>query len=96
VARGEIGTIVQALGQFYSVYGRYPTNEEGIAILCKPSEKITEPLLDGGVPADPWGHTYQYNSPGSTGPFEVICYGMDGKQGGDGIDTDISSDKLKP
>jgi general secretion pathway protein G len=95
VARGEIATIAHALDQFYSVCGRYPTNDEGIALLCKPSEKITEALLSG-VPLDPWGKAYQYNCPGSTNPYEVICYGADGKQGGEGIDADISSDKLKP
>ena len=36
------------------------------------------------------GHPYQYNEPGRTGPFEVICLGADGKEG----DSNISSDDL--
>ena len=93
-ARQEIATIVHALETFYAANGRYPTNDEGIAILTQPSAKWPEPPLKT-VPLDPWGRPYQYNSPGSAGPYEVICYGADGREGGTGIDADISSDKLK-
>lgn len=93
-ARQEIATIVQALDSFYGTYGRYPSNEEGLAILTRPTDKLPEPLLKG-QPVDPWGRGYQYNAPGRSGPYEVICYGDDGRDGGDGIDRDITSDNLK-
>jgi len=93
-ARSEIATIVQALETFYATYGRYPNNDEGIEVLTKPSRKLPEPLLQG-VPTDPWARPYQYNSPGRTRPYEVICYGADGREGGEGIDADITSEKLK-
>ncbi len=93
-ARTEIATIDQALETFYATYGRYPSNEEGLAILCKPTEKLPEALLKE-TPVDPWGHPYQYNSPGSAGPYEVISFGQDGREGGEGVDADISSNKLK-
>jgi general secretion pathway protein G len=93
-ARQEIATVVKALNTYYGTYARYPTNDEGLGVLTKPTEKISEALLDGD-PVDPWGHPYQYNSPGSKGPFEVISYGADGKPGGDGANADISSDNLK-
>jgi len=93
-ARQEIATLCQALETFYAAYGRYPTNEEGLACLAKASEKLPEPLINN-EPVDPWGRPYQYNSPGSTNPFEVICYGADGREGGSGADADVSSDNLK-
>jgi general secretion pathway protein G len=93
-ARTEIATIVQALGTFYATSGRYPTNEEGLDILTKPTEKNPEPLLEG-KPTDPWGRPYQYVCPGSNAPFEVICLGADGREGGEGADADISSARLK-
>ena len=93
-ARKEIATICQALDTYYATYGRYPTNEEGLAALCQASEKLPESLL-AGEPVDPWGKAYQYNAPGSKGPYEVLCYGSDGREGGDGAAADISSDKLK-
>ena len=93
-ARQEIAVIVQALETYYAAYGRYPGGEEGIDALLEPSDKLPDALLDGD-PTDPWGRAYVYNSPGSTGPYEVICYGGDGSEGGEGIDADISSDNLK-
>src|SRR3954468_13305442 len=58
--RAEIAAIRQGLDQFYSVYGRYPTNDEGLAILRKPTDRIPEALLTQD-PKDPWGRAYQYN-----------------------------------
>jgi general secretion pathway protein G len=93
-AKQEISTIVKALETFYASYSRYPTNEEGLDILIKPSTKFPEPLLNGGL-TDPWSRTYQYSAPGSTGPYEVISFGEDGREGGEGVNADISSDQLK-
>lgn len=93
-ARQEISTICQALETFYAAYGRYPTNEEGLASLLKASEKLPEPLIKN-EPVDPWSRPYQYNSPGAANPFEVICYGGDGREGGSGADSDLTSDNLK-
>ena len=93
-ARAEMATIVQALNTFYTTYGRYPTNEEGLEVLTRPTEKLPESLLEG-KPVDPWGNPYQYNAPGTSGPFEVVCWGADGREGGEGADTDISSADLK-
>ncbi len=90
-ARVEIAKVGQALETFYAAYDRYPTNEEGIAILAQPSEKFVDGLLSK-LPRDPWNHSYQYNTPGRKGPFEVICYGADGREGGEGADQDLSSD----
>jgi len=93
-ARVEIATIVQALNTFYATCGRYPTNEEGLDVLSKPTDKNPEPLLEG-KPTDPWGRPYQYVCPGASVPFEVICLGADGREGGEGADADISSARLK-
>ncbi len=93
-ARSEIATIVQALETFYATYGRYPSNDEGIQVLTRPTEKLSEALLEGR-PTDPWSRPYQYNSPGTTRPYEVICYGGDGREGGEGADADVSSERLK-
>lgn len=87
----EIAKIREALETFYAVCDRYPTNEEGLAALVQPNEKFSEGLLNK-VPRDPWGNPYQYNNPGRNGPYEVICYGGDSREGGDGANLDISSD----
>lgn len=87
--RVQIATVQSALEAFYNAESRYPTNDEGLAALAAP--------LGGGeallpkVPADPWGRPFQYNNPGINGAYDVICLGADGREGGDGIDADISS-----
>jgi len=90
-AKAEINTICLALDTFYTTYGRYPTKSEGLGILTRSTERMSEPLLTK-PPIDPWGRPYEYLSPGRSGsPYEVICYGGDGRQGGEGADADIAS-----
>jgi general secretion pathway protein G len=93
-ARAEISSICTALETFNSTFGRYPTNEENLAILSQKSEKFPDPLLKQ-IPVDPWGHPYQYNTPGKRDAYEVISFGADGHSGGTGADADISSTNLK-
>ena len=93
-ARMEIATLVDALEMYYTTYGKYPSNDQGLDVLTKPSEKIDEALVQQ-MPIDPWGNPYQYNQPGRSGPFEVICFGADGRDGGDGADKDITNESLK-
>jgi general secretion pathway protein G len=90
-AKVEIAKICQALETFYAAYDHYPTNEEGLAILASPSEKFTDGILNK-VPRDPWGNPYQYNNPGRNGPFDLICYGADGREGGEDANKDITID----
>lgn len=93
-ARMEIATITDAVEAYYAVYGQYPSNEQGLAVLSEPSEKLVEPLLKQ-KPIDPWDRPYQYNQPGREGAFEVFSLGADGQEGGTGEDRDIGSWQLK-
>ena len=95
VARQDLARIRDALDRFWSEYDRYPTNEEGLALLSRPTEKLLEPLLSA-EPRDPWDRPYQYTCPGPDGsPYEVSCLGADGREGGSGADADISSRDLR-
>ena len=42
------------------------------------------------LPKDPWGHPYQYLSPGLRGEIDVYTLGADGQPGGTGIDAEIA------
>jgi general secretion pathway protein G len=92
-AKAEISTVVRALETFYATESRYPTNEEGVEILAERRESFGDALLTK-VPIDPWGNVYQYVSPGTDNPYEVLSLGADGKEGGEGADADISSEEL--
>lgn len=89
-ARMEIATLKQAVDTFESLHGQFPTNAEGLDILTTTSDKMPEPLIDQ-VPVDPWGRPYQYSYPGQRGGYDIICYGADGTQGGDGANKDITN-----
>lgn len=74
--------------------GRYPTKEEGLAMLVtapreeRAARKWQGPYLAEGVPMDPWGNPYQYN-PVSQTVVVLTSLGADGQAGGDGTNADI-------
>lgn len=80
----DIDTFGAAL-DFYKLENyQYPTTEEGLAILVpKHIKKMKK---------DPWKRDYLYVSPGRDGgDYEIYTLGRDGLEGGEGIDSDISS-----
>jgi general secretion pathway protein G len=93
-ARAQIENFATALDNFYIDSGRYPTTQEGLKVLrTKPEglEKWNGPYLKKEIPADPWGNPYIYRAPGRSGGYEIISYGADGREGGEGEDQDINS-----
>jgi general secretion pathway protein G len=76
--------------------GRYPSADEGLALLMRAptdpalASRWRGPYLDDALPADPWGAPYQYSLPGADGqPFALYSFGADGKRGGEGDAKDI-------
>jgi len=93
VAKMEISKICEAIDVFYAHHDQYPRNDEGLDTLTKKTNAFPDGLINK-TPKDPWGRPYQYNRPGKNQPYEVICHGADGREGGAGADADISSDDL--
>lgn len=74
--------------------GHYPSTEQGLAaLLAKPADepKWAGPYLSKALPKDPWGHDYQYRSPGEHGDYDLLSFGKDGRPGGEGEDADLGS-----
>lgn len=93
-ARAQIVGLEKALDQYRIDTGHYPTTDEGLAALVtRPSNeaKWDGPYLTKAVPADPWGHPYQYKSPGDHGEVDIISMGRDGRPGGEGEDADLTN-----
>jgi general secretion pathway protein G len=94
-ARAQIDAYAKAVDNFRLDVGRFPTTEEGLAVLmAKPTdeEKWNGPYLRKDVVNDPWGRPYLYRSPGSKSEYEILSYGRDGQPGGSGPDADISNE----
>jgi len=99
-AKSDIAAIMQAL-KFYRLDNqRYPTTEQGLnALVEKPTIAPLPPNWKNNgylerLPKDPWGHNYQYLSPGLRGEVDVFSLGRDGQPGGSGVDSDIGSWEL--
>ena len=93
-AKIQIESFSSALDLYYLDLGRYPNANEGLAALAQSNNAPgwNGPYLRGGVvPKDPWGHSYDYRSPGERAPYEIISLGSDGQEGGGGTATDITS-----
>lgn len=94
VARSEIATIRNALELFFMETDRYPTNDEGLAILKRKTPEHPGGILTNDL-KDPWHREYIYIYPGAHGPFDLLSFGADGQEGGTGADMDITSWQLE-
>ncbi len=98
-AKIQIKNFETALKLFKMDNGFYPTTEQGLtALVEKPTiGQIPEKYREGGyleqrrIPPDPWGRPYVYISPGVYGDFDLLSYGADGREGGEGKDADIKN-----
>jgi general secretion pathway protein G len=93
-AKVQIEMFGTALDGFRLDVGRYPTTEEGLkALREKPSgaDKWEGPYLPKEIPLDPWGNAYVYRSPSEHGDYDIISYGLDKAEGGEGENQDVVS-----
>ena len=92
--KAQISALESALGAYRIDVGSFPTTDQGLqALRIRPSgtENWDGPYLPKEVPLDAWGHPYVYRCPSEHGDYEIISYGADGREGGEGIDQDIVS-----
>lgn len=82
-AKADLSVIANAVKAHYAETGRYPDPADGIDALVP---EYLEQMIK-----DPWGGAYQYELPGEGHAFDVICWGADGRSGGDGADADLTN-----
>jgi general secretion pathway protein G len=97
-AKAQTSLMYDALGQFKSQVGRFPSTEEGLdAILHRPaddSDGWRGPYIDKWetIPLDPWNRPYMYETMtddnGDEKPL-VSSYGADRAAGGTGLNSDV-------
>jgi general secretion pathway protein G len=94
-AKLQIEELASALDMYKLEVGRYPNTQEGLQALVEAPGGATNwngPYLKKkGVPKDPWGADYHYESPGQHGAFDISTFGADGREGGEGEDKDVVS-----
>ena len=94
--RATLKELHQTINMFKLDTGRYPTEEEGLYALIEAPTDVdgwTGPYLETiDVPQDAWKNDLVFIlNPESGMPFEVVSYGADGKEGGEGYDKDLYS-----
>lgn len=98
IAKAKMANIESAIGRFYIDCGEYPNESEGLeALIVAPSEleeKWNGPYLKRSELLDPWKNPYDYVEEGQINPgsFDLISYGADGQEGGEGDNEDIYND----
>jgi general secretion pathway protein G len=97
-AKQQIHLLDLALTQYEADNGNFPSTAQGLeALVKKPDgDPIPANYNEKGymqkVPMDPWGKPYVYTCPGTHGSdYEIMSYGADGQEGGEGKNADIKS-----
>jgi general secretion pathway protein G len=98
-ARLQIKNFETALKLYRLDNGFYPDTQQGLNTLVEkpttgriPAKYPPDGYLEKKtIPPDPWGNPYIYVCPGLHGDFDIISYGADGKEGGEGKDADINN-----
>jgi general secretion pathway protein G len=90
-AKSDIRALEAALNLYRLDNMIYPTTEQGLeALVSKPnSSPEARNWKEGGyldrLPADPWGNTYMYLSPGTHGTVDIYTAGLDMQSSDDDI-----------
>ena len=97
VAETDLKTVAGALEMYRLDNRSYPSTGQGLNALVEEPRGAPEAVnwAAGGylpeVPQDPWGNDYVYRSPGNDGAYDLMSLGADGREGGEGLDADLSS-----
>lgn len=98
LARPKMTIIESALERFGLDCGQYPDDSMGLdALLIAPSgleDKWNGPYLKPSQLLDPWDNPYIYVAEGEINPgsYDLISFGADGTDGGEGDNEDIYND----
>ncbi len=88
-AKTDIETFTKAIEQFRMRNSTYPEALEDL--MGVETEDDTEPFVYlKKIPTDPWGNPYEF-IPDTDNEYDIISYGADGEEGGDGFDADITN-----
>ncbi len=98
IARGKMGILESGISRFQYDCGRLPTDDEGLGVLLTVpvdmEEKWGGPYCKRSDLDDPWGNPFEYIAEGviNMGSYDLICFGADGLEGGEGDNADIYND----
>jgi general secretion pathway protein G len=96
LTRAKMAIVENALARFSIDCGRYPDDSEGLEALIVPPAEMEEgkwngPYCKESDLMDLWDNPYIYVAEGEVNPgsFDLVSYGQDGMEGGEGDNADI-------
>ena len=95
IAKPKMKTIDTAIGAYLLNTGEYPSTLDDLIECPSGLEDVwAGPYLKESSLYDPWDNQYIYIPEGTINPgsYDLISYGEDGAQGGEGYNTDIYND----
>jgi general secretion pathway protein G len=98
VAKANAASLATAMKTFMADYGRAPESGTPITVLIDRPSDMPEtswhgPYVDS-IEAlnDPWGRPFVLVIPGQKNyDFDIVSYGADGQQGGEGENADVTA-----
>jgi general secretion pathway protein G len=88
VAAAQMQMFETAIDTYRLDIGTVPSSLENLRSSNNPN--WDGPYLPKAIPLDPWGKAYIYSIPGINNmPYGIKSYGLDGKEGGEGENTDV-------
>lgn len=92
LAKAQVQTLVEKIGQYEQDTGRLPQKLEDLVKAPSEAAGWLGPYAKDGELKDPWNHAYNYTVPGQGRPFELVSLGADGQPGGGSVDADIRNE----
>ncbi len=94
-AKADIATLEQAIETYRLDNLDFPADLQAL-VAAPPGLASPDRYRPGGyvrrLPQDPWGQPYQYRRQSTRGgQFDVVSYGADRKEGGEGNDADLGN-----
>lgn len=86
-AVAQMQMLTTSLDAFRLDVGRYPDTLD--ELLRSDKRGWDGPYLPRDLPLDPWGNPYIYRIPGQQGAYDLLSFGGDGREGGEGDNADI-------
>ncbi|HOZ46474.1 MAG TPA: type II secretion system protein GspG [Candidatus Hydrogenedentes bacterium] len=91
-AKKQIGEFMTGMESYKMRFKKYPPQEEGLDGLIHNVAELNL-IHRESIPPDPWGNAYQYTLVDRQ-TYRILSYGADGAPGGEGLNSDLSSDAL--
>ena len=88
-ARIRIQQLAGQIEMYKLEVGRYPENLQALVRQPGGVDKWGGPYAKDADLKDAWGNDYRYQTPGTGKGFDLVSYGADGKEGGDGENRDV-------